>query len=702
MPLDFRVCDGHRMNSSTVGSGHSGNNSDNDASRNRFVPPKATRSQLVGGSLALLAGSTLVAVTNFVYNVATARLLGPSGFAHATTVYTMLMLMSAVTLSYQVVCAKYIARISQPNERSAVYATLHQRSWIAGFGIALLLILFQAPITNYLNLPHEHLIDLLALGTAFYIPLGVRRGYIQGVHAFRALAINFMIEGVARVALVFALIGIGWGVEGAVLASVLAVVLAYFTALPSPGITKFRIRAIANSFREGLQAIVYFAGQTIINNFDIVLVKHFFSSEEAGLYAAAALVGRLANMCAWSVVNTMFPVSASKSSERESRSVLVVSLALVCCILFVLIGGLYLLPSFVWRTIFGAQFEHWSTSTISSLLILRAVTAGVFAISSVIITHEMSRKVANTSWVQLTFSGIFIAGICAFHGSLRQVILIQLVLMLALLAVLIIPFFVEDSERSQESRDYRRARLLRQLTEDEVIAEFLRSEFHHPEFDEYRVAFESIVRRPDLSNPRENELRRALLFLRRGGMWRELPVDTKWFAVGLAWKDLSRIRFFPRAQWRRVARGGFYLPQVIERLHRDLQFPGKDEFLDKLRTLSSLVCEGAANPTILLIGVTTTGPLTILDGNHRMAAAMLGQPPASLGQFRFICGFSPKMTRCCWYETNFNTILRYLKNVVRHFPDDPETHIDRYQQEDPTVPLATQDGIVLKGSGEAS
>lgn len=679
------------MNSTTVGHAHRENGSEKGSSfGNRPAQPRTTSSQLVGGSLILLAGSGLVGITNFVYNVATARLLGPAGFAHATTVYTMLMLMSALTLSYQVVCAKYVARLSQPTERAAVYGTLHHRAWIAGFGIALLLVLFQGPSTNYLNLPHEHLIDLLALGTAFYIPLGVRRGYVQGVHAFRALAINFMVEGVARVAGVFLLIWIGWGVEGAVLASVLAVVLAYFIAFPTPGITKFRIRSIANSFREGLQAIVYFAGQTIINNFDIVLVKHFFSTEDAGLYAAAALVGRLVNMCAWSVVNTMFPVSAGKASERESRSVLVISLALVFCILAVLIGGLYLLPSFVWKTIFGAQFEHWSTSTISTLLILRAVTAGVFAISSVIITHEMSRKVANTSWVQLAFAGIFIAGICAFHENLRQVILIQLVLMLALLAVLIIPFFVEEIEQSQAGRDYRRVRLLRQLAEEEVIAEFLRSEFHHPEFEGYRVAFEAIVQRPDLSNARENELRRALLFLRRGAMWRELPADTKWFAVGLALKDVSRIRFFPRAQWRRVAKGSFYLPEVIERLRSEVQDPGEDDFLNKLRKLSSSVRDGLANPTVLLIGVNATGPLTILDGNHRMAAAMLGQAPAALGQFRFICGFSPKMTGCCWYDTNFNTLLRYFKNIVRHFPDDPETHIDRYQEEDSSLRLAEE------------
>jgi len=681
------------MNASSVGHPHQDKNGKNGAPlKPVLVPPRTTRSQIVGGSLILLAGSSLVGITNFVYNVATARLLGPSGFAHATTVYTMLMLMSAITLSYQVVCAKYVARSSQTGERTAIYGTLHHRAWIAGFGIALLLVLFQGPITSYLNLPHEHLIELLALGTAFYIPLGVRRGYIQGIHAFRALAVNFMVEGVVRVAGVFVLIGIGWGVEGAVLASVLAVVLAYFTAIPTPGLTKFRLRPIANSFSEGLQAIVYFAGQTIINNFDIVLVKHFFSADLAGLYAAAALVGRLVNMCAWSVVNTMFPVSAGKSSERESRSVLVISLMMVCGILAVLIGGLYLLPSFVWKTIFGAHFEQWSINTVSTLLILRAVTAGVFAISSVIITHEISRKVGSTSWVQLAFSGIFIAGICAFHETLRQVVLIQLMLMLALLAVLIVPFFVEDMEQAKAGRDYRRVRLLRRLAEEEVIAEFLRSEFHHPEFNEYRVAFESIVQRPNLSNPRENEVRRALLFLRRGAMWRELPSDTKWYAVGLAVKDLSRIRFFPRAQWRRMARGSFYLPQVVQQLQWELQAPGEDEFLNKLRTLSSSVREGMANPSVLLIGVNPTGPLTILDGNHRMAAAMLGRPPAPLGKFRFICGFSPKMTRCCWYDTNFNTLLRYLKNIVRHFADDPETHIDRFQREDSNVRLA-QEGL---------
>src|SRR5437879_5224101 len=87
---------------------------------------KTLKSQLLGGSLTLLAGSGLVGITNLVYNVATARLLGPTGFAHATAVYTMLMLMSAITLSFQVVCAKYVAKSASAEEKAAVFASLHQ------------------------------------------------------------------------------------------------------------------------------------------------------------------------------------------------------------------------------------------------------------------------------------------------------------------------------------------------------------------------------------------------------------------------------------------------------------------------------------------------------------------------------------------------------------------------------------------------
>ena len=178
----------------------------------------------------------MVGVTNLVYNVATARLLGPIGFAHATAVYTLLMLASAITLSFQVVCAKYVATSESVDEKKAVFAALHLRSWISGIGIGLFLFLFNGWISSYLNLPDPTLISLLALGTAFYIPLGVRRGYIQGIHAFRALAVNFMLEGVVRLGGAYLLIklDLAWKERSWRVFSPLST--SYFLAKPSPGL----------------------------------------------------------------------------------------------------------------------------------------------------------------------------------------------------------------------------------------------------------------------------------------------------------------------------------------------------------------------------------------------------------------------------------------------------------------------------------
>jgi O-antigen/teichoic acid export membrane protein len=645
-------------------------------------PAKTLRQKLLGGSLTMLAGSGLVGVTNLLYNVITARLLGPVGFAHATSVYTLLMLASAITLSFQVVCAKYVASHEPTEDKSVIFAALHLRAWLTGIGIGLLLFLSKGLIQSYLNLPDSTLVSLLALGTAFYIPLGVRRGYIQGVHAFTALAVNFMLEGVVRLAGAYLLIDIGLGVQGAVLASVVAVIASYFLARPSPGLESLGSAAISISSGEGIQAIVFFTGQVVINNFDIVLVKHFFAPDLAGIYAAVSLVGRLVNMCAWSVVNTMFPVSAAaRSSDRQARPVLFMSLSMVFLILSTLILGLWALPSFVWRTLFGSHFQLNHFGGLAALLILYAVTTGIYSLTAVLITYEMSRKIANTSWVQLAFSGAFVLGICAFHQTLEQVILVQLALMLVLFVVVALPLLRREMV-PVDAETHSSLRIVRPMSEAEVIAEFLRSEFHHPEFEEYRAEFQHIVHRPNLENARENALRRALLFLRRGAMWRELPENTAWFRVELTGADLERIRFFPRAQWRRVAEGSFYLTDVVECLRlKSLQSPD-DEFFQKLRRLSNPVREGRVNPTVLLIGVDAQSPLTLLDGNHRMAAAMLTQPPAALGKFQFICGLSPMMTRCCWYRTNVNTVSRYLTNLVRHIFYDPESDIGRFAEID--------------------
>ena len=71
------------------------------------------------------------------------------------------------------------------------------------------------------------------------------------------------------------------------------------------------------------------------------------------------------------------------------------------------------------------------------------------------------------------------------------------------------------------------------VTEPDAIAEFLKAEFYRDEFHRDRESFEHVVMHADLANETENAVRRALLFRRRGHMWRELPADTQWWEVSI-------------------------------------------------------------------------------------------------------------------------------------------------------------------------
>lgn len=395
-----------------------------------------TQSIVIGGSLVMLVGSGLVSGVNFLYNVVVARLLGPSDFGHAAAAITMLMLASAVTLSFQLVCAKFVARNRTPGARSAVYRALLRRSWTVGILFAGGLALLSWPITTYLRLPSVWVVLLLAAGIMFYVPLGVRRGGMQGTCAFPRLSSNFVLETLVKFAAAVLLIRMGYGVLGAVGAISLSVIVAYFIPFTSRQLRAQPESCEPASFQEGMQAIVFFIGMVIINNIDILLVKHFFAPEQAGLYAAVALVGRVLYFASWAVVSAMFPVSAGAPAHQDDWRVLVAPLLFVAGLSVAFIALLAAFPGVVVNTVFGADFHE-----AKPLFSLYAAATGAYALAVVLMAYEMSRRIANTGWLQLLFSGLLVVGIYLFHGTLREVIVVQLVLMVTLLILVSLPFF---------------------------------------------------------------------------------------------------------------------------------------------------------------------------------------------------------------------------------------------------------------------
>jgi O-antigen/teichoic acid export membrane protein len=397
-------------------------------------------SRILSGSLVMLVSSAVVAGVNFAYNVQVAQRLGPAEFGHVATSVSLLLLASALTLSFQIVCAKYVARAATDAGKSAVYCRLRLRAWQVGLALGALLAAAALPLTAFLRFPTPWIMLLMAAGIAFYVPLGVKRGSFQGTCAFPRLAANFSLEAVAKFVIALALVW-RFGVLGAVVAIVLSVVAAYFLPPPQRIFRDAAGECPPLSAGEGRQAIVFFVGQVVIMNTDLIMVKHFFPADLAGQYAAVALVGRVLFYASWAVIGAMFPVSAEATggnagAQTTGRTLIAVPMTLVLAIFLGFLGLLQLFPAAVMRTVFGAGFQE-----AEPLLWLYAANTALYALAVVLMAYEMSRRIASTGWLQLVFSALVVAGISLFHDTLRQVITVLVVLMSLLLAAVAVPFF---------------------------------------------------------------------------------------------------------------------------------------------------------------------------------------------------------------------------------------------------------------------
>jgi hypothetical protein len=268
---------------------------------------------------------------------------------------------------------------------------------------------------------------------------------------------------------------LGFGVEGVIAANSVAIAVAYYCCRAQAGSKGPESSQLPVCVRETCQAMVFFSGQVLINNCDIVLVEHFFPAKEAGLYAAVAMVGRVIFSFSSAVVNSMFPlVAGTRDEERRNFRVISTSLLLVLGIGTVLVLGLGVAPSGVWTTFFGSGFEI-------ARKVQPALPSGALCRDGNYLLAQRSyhhfRDVLQDRKYELgstAFSGAVIAGICIFHSSLREVILVQLILMVILFVIVAIPFLVDllISPRKPKVQGSEPVRLIRRVSEDEVIADF--------------------------------------------------------------------------------------------------------------------------------------------------------------------------------------------------------------------------------------
>lgn len=383
---------------------------------------------------------------NYLYNLLMGRLLGPSEFADAALLITFLLVLSFIAMTFQLTVAKFSVVFEHKvfvNFMNLAY----KYATVVGIVLGILVMSLSQFLKELFQTQSATMFIIFGLGVPVYFVMSVNRGIFQGKKRFEKLAITYQGEMLSRLLITLALIFLIAEQFALIIAA--GIVISFVVGLypfrkKDLDLTKkYTLAQQEKSYVTKFFVLTAFyeLTQIMINNSDILLVKHYFESYEAGLYASLALIGRVVYFVAWMFVMLLLPKVVQKQKDGESHSgILFKYVGYIGMLSASIVAGCYLFPEFVVTAMFGKAYI-----SIAPLLWKYAVATSLFAISNIFAYYFLSLD----KYIPVFFSAIFgmlqVVLIVFFHDSLDTVVYVQIIAMVILLIVQILYFLKTNS-----------------------------------------------------------------------------------------------------------------------------------------------------------------------------------------------------------------------------------------------------------------
>lgn len=386
---------------------------------------------------------------NYLYNLILGRILGPEKFADAAIMITFLLVLSFIAMTFQLVTAKFSVIFEGIAFKTFISRTYKNAS-IVSVLLGLTIVLFSSQLQVFFRTTSSNMFVVFGIGVPFYFLMSVNRGVFQGKKHLISLSITYQLEMISRLLITFGLLYL-FKIESSLLIAIGILCSFIFGLIPFKfsNISFSRIISLDNSKAKLVRNFFIITGfyeltQIIINNSDILLVKHYFESYNAGLYASLALIGRVVYFIAWMFVMLLLPtVVQLKKEGKPTLPILLKYVSYISIIAASIVIACFLFPEQIITVLFGNEYFK-----ITPLLWKYALATGLFAISNIFAYYYLSLD----KYIPVIISGVFgmlqIVLIILFHETLEQVVHMQIFAMILLLIVQLSFFFLKDSKTS--------------------------------------------------------------------------------------------------------------------------------------------------------------------------------------------------------------------------------------------------------------
>ena len=402
---------------------------------NTFIK-KISPAQLFMGSALLVNGG------NYLYNLALGRILGPEAFAEAALLITLLLVLSFVGMTFQLVTAKFAVLFSE-EDYAHFQNTIYSYALTFGLVIGTMVVYFAPELQTLFRTQNTGMFTIFGIGIPIYFLMSVNRGKFQGFQDFGRLSFTYQTEMWSRLAITITLLVL-LPFEPSILVA-LGIGISFLFGLIPIDMRGVKVYTKNKLSKEKSKKVIQFIGltagyeltQIIINNSDILLVKHYFDALDAGLYASLALIGRVVYFVAWMFVMLLLPKVVQRHKDGEPTvPVLSKYIGLIGLLSFGIVLACYLFPQPIINLLFGEAYL-----SMGPLLWQYALATSLFAISNIFAYYFLSLD----HYIPILLSGILgisqVLLIIIFHSSLTMIVQIQILVMIALLVAQALYFF---------------------------------------------------------------------------------------------------------------------------------------------------------------------------------------------------------------------------------------------------------------------
>lgn len=416
-----------------------GNN--NSSRLMNFLSTFIKRDDFTKQSLIVFTATMVVNICNYLYQIFIGRALGPEEFGIFGALFAIFYLTGIITSTVQSGVSYFVSRYKTENKTNQINSFLRQLIiksvlfGIIGFAIFVLISPFIASFLNITNIS-----PIIIVGTVFLFTftLPVTLGGLQGLQYFKKLSLINLATAFGKLGFGIILILAGFGIYGALG----AVSLGYFLAIVFALYTMRNFLSNKNNKNDeetyNFSEFLYYSIPLIIiifclnvpSNLDVIIVKHFFSDYEAGLYVSASVLGKMVLFVSSAIIIVMFPKVAELGILHQDTRPLLNRSLLYTGILSGSVTAVFVFFPEIVCFLFGKAYIEAKT-----LIVIYSIMMFMLSLTTVIAQYSLAIKKLKFCIILCTFTIAEMITIWFIHGSLIGIAIILMIINSILLVI---------------------------------------------------------------------------------------------------------------------------------------------------------------------------------------------------------------------------------------------------------------------------